>query len=154
TLSILRTFAAPKGQVSREELSQKIDATVSALLGLTGIAADPVQSREHILIAQLLLHSWSAGRDLDLPQLVGQVRNPPIGMIGALPVNTFYPEAERLKLSTALNNILVAPSFSTWITGEPLDLSRMLYNLGKPRQLIFYIAHLDDRQRMFFVSLL
>jgi hypothetical protein len=54
-LSILQTFTAPKGKVTREALNQKIDATTTALLGLTGIASDPVQSREHILIAQLLL---------------------------------------------------------------------------------------------------
>ncbi len=30
----------------------------------------------------------------------------------------------------------------------------MLYRGGKPQQLIFYIAHLDDQQRMFFTTLL
>src|SRR5260370_25270460 len=83
-LSILQTFAAPKGKVPREALNQKIDATTTALLGLTGISADPVQSREHILIAQLLLHAWGAGRDLDLQQLIEQIQAPPLGKIGAL----------------------------------------------------------------------
>src|SRR5205085_837157 len=114
------TFTAPKGAVSREALNQKIDATVTALLGLTGIASDPVQSREHILIAQLLLHAWSAGHDLDLARLIAQIQEPPLRKIGAFDVDTFYPEKERLKLAVALNNILAAPSFSTWITGEPL----------------------------------
>jgi hypothetical protein len=153
-LSILGSFAAPKGELSREALNQRIDATANAVLGLTGIEADPVQSREHILIAQLLLHAWTRGRDLDLRGLIQQVQAPPMEQVGAFDVETFYPEKERLKLAVALNNLLAAPSFSTWITGEPLDLSRMLEASGKPRQLIFSIAHLDDTQRMFFVALL
>jgi hypothetical protein len=113
-----------------------------------------VQSREHILIAQLLLYAWSRGQDLDLPGLIRQVQAPPMDQVGAFDVETFYPEKERLKLAVALNNILAAPSFSTWITGEPLDLSKMLEGGDRPRQLIFSIAHLDDTQRMFFVALL
>ncbi len=154
TLSILGSFTAPKGDISREALNQRIDATASAVLGLTGLEADPVQSREHILIAQLLLFAWSRGRDLDLRSLIQQVQAPPMDQVGAFDVETFYPEKERLKLAVALNNILAAPSFSTWITGEPLDLARMLEGGDRPRQLIFSIAHLDDTQRMFFVALL
>jgi hypothetical protein len=153
-LSILGTFAAPKAKMPREVLTQKIDATATALLGLTGIASDPVQSREHILIAQLLLHSWSAGKDLDLPGLILQIQNPPIRTVGAYNLETFFPAKERLRFASTLNNVLAAPSFATWTTGEPLDLATMLYRAGKPRQLIFYIAHLDDTQRMFFTTLL
>jgi hypothetical protein len=153
-LSILGTFAAPKGKVPREELNQKIESTATALLGLTGISADPVQSREHILISQLLLHAWTQGKDLDLPGLINDIQVPPLNKIGAFDVDTFYPEKDRLKLAVALNNILAAPSFSTWIEGEPLDLAKLLSGGKKPRQLIFYLAHLEDTQRMFFLTLL
>jgi hypothetical protein len=153
-LSILGSFAAPQGGLAREALNQRIDATAAAVLGLTGLQADPVQSREHILIAQLLLHAWTRGKDLDLRGLIQQVQAPPMDQVGAFDVETFYPEKERLKLAVALNNILAAPSFSTWIAGEPLDLSKMLAGGERPRQLIFSIAHLDDTQRMFFVALL
>lgn len=153
-LSVLQTFAAPKGKVPREALNQKIDATTTALLGLTGTAADPVQSREHILIAQLLLNAWTKGQDLDLHALITQIQVPPLAKIGAFDMETFYPEKERLKLAVALNNILAAPSFSTWIHGDPLDLAQLLYGGKKPRHLIFYVAHLDDAQRMFFITLL
>src|SRR5438132_379696 len=74
--------------------------------------------------------------------------------IGAFDVDTFYPEKDRLKLAVALNNILAAPSFSTWIAGEPLDLAKLLSGGQKPRHLIFYLAHLEDAQRMFFLTLL
>jgi hypothetical protein len=153
-LSVLQSFKAPEGEVTREALNQRLDATASAVLGLTGTSADPVQSREHILIAQVLLNAWSQGKDLDLKELIRQVQLPPMQQVGAFDVETFYPEKDRLKLAVALNNILAAPGFSTWITGEPLDLGKMLYAGDKPRQLIFYVAHLDDTQRMFFVTLL
>jgi hypothetical protein len=154
-LSVLKNFAAPEGNILREQLNQRIDAMTTALLGLTGITADPLQSREHILIAQLLLNAWSRGKSLDLPELIAQIQNPPLSRIGAFDVETFYPEKDRLELAIALNNILAAPSFSTWIEGETLDLSCMLFTSeGKPRQLIFYIAHLEESQRIFFVTLL
>ena len=152
-LAILKTFSAPPPGLPREELAQRIDATVAALLGLTGISADPLQSREHVFIAQLLLHAWNKGEDLDLAQLIGRVQVPPIRTIGAFDVETFYPEKDRLKLALALNNLLASPSFATWIEGDPLDLT-VLMKGSKPRQVIFYLAHLDDSQRMFFISLL
>ncbi|MGF1578138.1 MAG: helicase HerA domain-containing protein [Gemmataceae bacterium] len=154
-LSILKTFSAPDGSVLREQLNQRIDATATALLGLTGTSSDPVQSREHILIAQLLLNAWSKGENLTLKDIIAQVEDPPLKDIGAFTVEKFYPKKERVKLALALNKILAAPSFSTWIEGEGLDLSRMLYTEDrKPRQLIFYIAHLEESQRIFFVTLL
>ncbi len=135
-------------------MTQKIDATATALLGLTGITSDPVQSREHILIAQLLFNAWQNGKDLDLPGLIVQIQNPPIRTVGAYNLETFFPAKERVKFASTLNNVLAAPSFSTWTMGEPLDLATMLFRAGKPQQLIFYIAHLDDTQRMFFTTLL
>ena len=54
-----------------------------------------------------------------------------------------------------LNNILAAPAFETWREGEPLDIQSMLFTPeGKPRHSIFYLAHLSDGERMFFVTLL
>ncbi|HVS39642.1 MAG TPA: DUF87 domain-containing protein, partial [Gemmataceae bacterium] len=153
-LSILGAFAAPKAKMPREELTQKIAATATALLGLTNISADPVQSREHILISQLLLNAWTAGRDLDLPKLIREIEKPPISSVGAYSLETFFPAKDRLKFASALNNVLASPTFSTWTMGEPLDLASMLYRGGRPQQLIFYVAHLDDTQRMFFTTLL
>ena len=153
-LSILNSFVAPKVKMSREEMTHKIDATATALLGLTGITGDPVQSREHILIAQLLYHAWTNKTDLDLAGLIHQIQTPPIREVGAYNLETFFPAKERVKFASTLNNVLAAPSFTNWTIGEPLDLANMLYRGGKPQQLIFYIAHLDDQQRMFFTTLL
>src|SRR5205085_9386657 len=135
-----------------EDLTQKINATTTALLGLTGIIADPVQSREHVLVAQLLQHAWTARQDLDLPSLIQRIQNPPLRNIGAYNLETFFPAKERVKFASQLNNVLASPIFTTWTKGEPLDLGGMLYRgpARKPQHLIFYLAHLDDNQRMFF----
>jgi hypothetical protein len=153
-LSILRTFAAPKTKLSLEDLTQKINATATALLGLSGIAADPVQSREHVLVSQLLQNAWAAGRDLDLNLLIREIEKPPIRTVGAYNLETFFPAKERLKFASQLNNVLASPVFATWTVGEPLDVGAMLYRNGRPQHLIFYLAHLDDSQRMFFTTLL
>lgn len=153
-LSILRTFAAPKTKLPLEDLTQKINATATALLGLSGISADPLQSREHVLIAQLLQHAWTNGRDLDLEGLIKEIQKPSINRVGAYNLETFFPAKERLKFASQLNNVLASPVFATWTHGEPLDLASMLYRNGKPQHLIFYLAHLDDNQRMFFTTLL
>ncbi|MFO0926061.1 MAG: DUF87 domain-containing protein [Gemmataceae bacterium] len=153
-LSILRTFAAPKTKLPLEDMTQKINATATALLGLSGISADPLQSREHVLIAQLLQHAWTHGRDLDLEGLIKEVQKPSINRVGAYNLETFFPAKERLKFASQLNNVLASPVFATWTQGEPLDLGSMLYRNGRPQHLIFYLAHLDDNQRMFFTTLL
>jgi hypothetical protein len=153
-LSILRTFAAPKANLPMEDLNQKISATTTALLGLSGITADPMQSREHVLIAQLLQHAWSNRRDLDLPSLIKEIQTPSIHTVGAYNLETFFPAKDRLKFASQLNNMLASPMFSTWSQGEPLDLDSMIVRNGRPQHLIFYLAHLDDNQRMFFTTLL
>jgi hypothetical protein len=154
SLSILGKFSAPREKLPREALAAKINATATALLGLTGIVSDPIQSREHVLVANLLDHAWKNNREYTLRDLVNDIARPPIREVGAYNLETFFPSKERVKFAATLNNVLAAPGFATWMTGEPLDLGSMLYRSGKPQHLIFYIAHLDDTQRMFFVTLL
>jgi hypothetical protein len=156
-VSVLKSFAAPGTEIldDRELLRDRIQATVTALLALVGIDADPLQSREHILLSTLLDRSWREGRDLDLAALIGQIQTPPLTRIGVLDLEAFYPEKDRFKLAMLLNNLLASPGFEVWLEGEPLDVDRLLYTAeGKPRIAIFSIAHLNDAERMFFVSLL
>lgn len=156
-VSILQTLKAPQlsWDTDQETLREMISGTVSALLGLVGIQADPLRSREHILLSSLFEHAWRKGQDLDLGQLILQVQKPPVGKLGVFDVDTFFPEKDRFELSMAFNAILAAPSFQTWIQGTPLDIDVLLHGEGgKPRASIFYIAHLSDAERMFFVSLL
>jgi hypothetical protein len=156
-VSILKSFSAPpEAERSEAELMrERISTTVTSLLGLIGVDADPVQSREYILLSNIISYQWNQGKDTDLAQLITQVQNPPISKIGVLDLESFYPSKERFSLVMALNNLLASPGFSAWLEGEPLDIGSILYTpQGKPRVAIFSIAHLDDSQRMFFVSLL
>src|SRR5262249_49243400 len=156
-VSILKSFAAPPAEViqDNESFSGKINSIATSLLGLLGIEADPLKSREHILISTILTNAWKNGQDLDLAALVQQIQNPPLKKIGVLDLDSFYPLKDRVELSLAVNNLLAAPSFSTWLEGVPLDISAMLHtDSGKPRHAIFSIAHLSDAERMFFVSLI
>jgi hypothetical protein len=63
-VSILASLAAPVLNWDKEEelLREQIQGTVSALLGLAGIEADPLQSREHILLSHIFEHFWRQGR--------------------------------------------------------------------------------------------
>ncbi|HSH00953.1 MAG TPA: DUF87 domain-containing protein [Anaerolineae bacterium] len=157
-ISILSSLAAPEvaWAGNEESLRERIGGTVTALLGLVGMTdVNPLQSREHILLAHIFEHAWQAGQDLGLADLIMQVQNPPFTHVGVFDVETFFPEKERFGLSLQLNNILAAPSFQTWLQGDMLQGDNLLYTAnGSPRHTIFYIAHLDDKQRMFFVTLL
>ncbi|MCK4726326.1 MAG: ATP-binding protein, partial [Anaerolineales bacterium] len=157
-ISILASLKAPAipWQENRELLREKISGTVTALLGLVGLKdVDPVRSREHILLANIFETAWSQGKDLDLSELILQTQNPPFEKLGVFDISTFFPNEERLELAMMLNNILAAPAFKTWIEGQPLDIPELLYTPdGRPRHSVFYIAHLSDAERMFFVTLL
>ncbi|MCL4562494.1 MAG: DUF853 family protein, partial [Chloroflexi bacterium] len=157
-VSILASLKAPPipWEGNREILREKIGSTVTALLGLVGIKdIDPVRSREHILLSNIFETAWSQGHDLDLTELIMQTQTPPFERLGVFPVDKFYPEADRFELAMLLNNFLAAPAFQSWIEGQPLDIPSLLYAPdGKPRHSVFYIAHLDDTERMFFVTLL
>jgi hypothetical protein len=156
-VSILSSFKAPDldWDTETEILRDRIQGTVSALLGLVGIEADPVRSREHILLSSILENAWRAGQDLDIAKLIMAVQKPPFRQVGVFEVDTFFPEKDRFILAMTLNNIIASPSFSAWMSGEPLDIGAMLHTpAGKPRHSIFYIAHLSDAERMFFVTIL
>ena len=156
-VSILKSFAAPdpKTLADREALRDRVSATATGLLGLVGIDADPVQSREHVLLSNLFDLAWRAGEDLDLGGLIGRIQKPPMEKIGVLDLESFYPAKERFGLAMALNNLLASPGFETWLQGQALDIDQLLWTPeGKPRVAIFSIAHLSDSERMFFVSLL
>ncbi|MFN2382970.1 MAG: ATP-binding protein [Gemmatimonadota bacterium] len=156
-ISILKSLAAPSPALREdaELLGDRVGTVATSLLGLLGVDADPIQSREHILIATILQHAWRAGRDVELAGLIQAIQAPPVSRIGVLDVETFFPEKERFALALKLNNLLAAPGFETWLTGVPLDVDRLLFTPeGKPRVAIVSIAHLGDAERMFFVALL
>jgi hypothetical protein len=156
-VSILKSFVAPPESIreDNEALAERINTTVTSLLGLVGITADPVRSREHILLSNILQQEWSNGRDLDIAGLIQKVQSPSLTKIGVMDLDSFFPANDRFQLAMSINNLVASPSFASWLEGEPLDVQQFLYTgTGKPRLSIFSIAHLSDTERMFFVSLL
>jgi hypothetical protein len=156
-ISITGSLAAPPAEMrgDAELVNERITQVATSLLGLVGITAEPGKSREHVLVSTILQRAWSAGEDLDLAGLVVRIQEPPFERIGVLDVESFFPTKERFALAVAYNSMLAAPGFDAWLDGDPLDIGRLLWaSDGKPRISILSIAHLDDAQRMFFVSLL
>src|ERR1041385_6670730 len=156
-VSILKSFVAPPETIRQdnEALAERINTTVTSLLALIGIDADPVRSREHILLSNILNHEWSAGKDLDIANLIQKVQTPPITKVGVMELDSYFPADARFELAMSLNHLLASPSFASWMEGEALDIPKFLHTeSGKPRHSIFSIAHLSDAERMFFVSLL
>src|SRR5690349_6984822 len=156
-VSILKSFDAPNETIreDNELLGERINTTVTSLLGLIGITADPLRSREHILISNILSQAWANGKSLDIGGLIQQIQSPSMTKVGVMDLDSFFPAPDRLELAMALNHLLASPSFASWMEGEPLDVQQLLHTpSGKPRLSIFSIAHLGDAERMFFVSLL
>jgi hypothetical protein len=156
-ISILKSFAAPPPEIRQDEelLQESINTTVTSLLGLLGVDADPIRSREHILLSNIFTESWRSGEDLDLGRLIQLIQTPPLKRIGVLDLESFYPSKDRFGLAMQLNNLLASPGFNLWLQGDALEVNGLFHSpSGKPKVSIFYVAHLSDAQRMFFVSLL
>ncbi len=156
-LSVLRSFTPPVGRAAGSDegaLRDRVGAVVSGLLSLLGIDADPIGSREHILLANILERAWREGLSLDLTGLIQAVQKPAFDKLGAFDVETFFPAKDRLGLAMRLNALIASPGFAAWMKGEPLDAQRLLFSAdGKPRISIISIAHLGDAERMFIVTL-
>jgi len=155
-ITVLKSFDAPAPELIEDSdaMRERTQSAVSGLLALLGIEADPVKSREHILLSTILDRAWREGRNLDLPELIRSIQSPPVDRIGVFDLESFYPSKERMDLAMSLNNLLASPGFASWMEGEPLDIGRLLFKQdGSPRISILSIAHLSDSERMFFVTI-
>ncbi len=156
-LTVLRSFDAPPPALvgQADAYRERIASAVSGLLALLGMVVDPISSREHILLANVLDHAWRAGHDLDIAGLIQAIQSPPFQKLGVLDLEAFFPAKDRFALAMKINNLLASPGFAGWMEGDPLDVAGLLYTPeGKPRLSIVSIAHLSDNERMFFVTIL
>jgi hypothetical protein len=156
-LNVVGSLRAPtiSWQGNEEVLRDEIEGFVSSLLTLAGIDSDPISSREHILLANIIEKSWIEGRDLDLATLIGQVQQPPMRKLGVFDLDSFFPEKDRTALAMRLNGLIASPSFATWMEGADLDVASLLHAPdGRPRAAIIHLAHLSDEERQFVVTLL
>jgi len=153
-LNLIGSLKAPESADDIEALRDEVEGFTSGLLGLIGIKADPLSSPEHILIANLVERSWTAGQDLDLAALLAQIQDPPMRKLGVLDLDAFYPPGSRTALALKLNGLLASPSFASWNQGRALDIDSLLHADGKPQAAIISISHLSEAERMFVVTLI
>jgi len=156
-INIMSSMEVPPAEIMEESdtFATYLKSTTTSLLSLVGINADPLDSKEYILLAQIITRSWLAGEDLGIENIIGKIIRPSFKKIGVLPLDDFYPQDERFKLATKFNSLLASPSFSLWLQGNNLDIQKLLYDEnGKAKVAIFSISHLNDEERMFFVTLL
>ena len=156
-ITVLKSFDAPGPQTLNdgEAFRERIMSAVSGLLALLQIDADPISSREHILLSTILEASWKESKNVDMGTLIRSIQAPPFDKVGFMDLESFYPADQRFKLAMSLNNLLASPSFAAWLEGETLDIQKLMYTPeGKPRIAIISIAHLSDQERMFFVTIL
>ena len=156
-MTVLKSFDAPPAAILEDSdaMRERVTGAASGLLTLMGVEADPLLSREHILISSIFDHCWRESKDVSIGDLIGLIQSPPIKRVGVLDLDSFMSPTDRGKLAMRLNNLLASPAFSTWLEGEPLNIQNLLYTAeGKPRLTILSIAHLSDSERMFFVTIL
>lgn len=156
-ISILDSFSIPPYEIlnDNELLFERIANTITGLLSLIGIEANPIESREHILLSKILETNWKKGKNLTLEEIIRNVQTPDIPKIGVLDLESFFHSTDRFKLVMLLNNLLSSSSFSLWMKGVPMNIQNLLFdNNGKPNVSIISISHLNDNERMFFVTLL
>lgn len=155
-LSVLKSFSCPPAEVLEdgESLRERVNVSTQSLLNLAGVTSAPLRGRESIFLGSIIQNAWQNGQDLSLIDLVRLIQTPPFAQVGALDLESFFPKKERFELAMAINNLIAAPGFETWMQGESLDIGKLLYtDTGKPRVSIMSIAHLEDNERMFFVAL-
>lgn len=156
-VSILQFLSCPDSETMEDSelLGERVTTASTSILSLLGMSCEDTSSREHVLLSSIFAALWAQGKSIALDSLVGLIQSPPLERIGALDLESFYAAKDRFALALKLNNLFAAPGFSNWLSGEPLDINEMLYtDSGKPRIAIFSINHLNDAQRMFFVTLL
>ena len=156
-LAMLESLDPPPAHVldDAEARRERIESLVSGILALVGIDTEPGKSREHVLLSTIIDSMWRSGQKLDFGALVRAIPSPPIERVGFLDLENFYPAGDRFQLASKLNTVAAAPGFEAWLEGDPLDVGRLLWTpAGKPRVAVVSIAHLNDSQRMAFVTLL
>ena len=156
-ISVLRSFNAPPQYIREDKdlFRERIGATATSILALLDLDADPLTSRDHILLSNILQHTWDQGGDLDIGGLIAAIQQPAMERVGVMTLDAFYPPKERYALAMRFNNLLAAPGFDVWMEGEALDAAKLLYTQsGQPRVSVVSIAHLSDSERMFFVTML
>ncbi len=157
SVNVMSSLDVPPAEIIKDSdlYSMYLKTTVFSLLALLGIEADPVNSKEYILLSQIISDSWMNGLNITIETLINSIINPSFDKIGVLRLDDYYSADARFAFASKFNAIIASPHFQAWMQGEVLDIQKLLYDdNGKAKIAIFNISHLNDSERMFFVSLL
>ena len=77
-ISILKSFDRPADMEDLEMLAERVSTLVSGLLGLLDIDADPLSSKEHILLSNIIQTEWLDGRNVEIERLIALIQDPPM----------------------------------------------------------------------------
>lgn len=150
--SLSRPASLPDGD--HEARRDLVADTVSGLLGLVGRTADPVKDPAHVVLSHIVDAAWQTGEDLTLETLIMRLVDPPFEKVGVFPVDRFFPPDDRMDLAMSFNAVVASPTFQSWSTGVALDVGSMLERGDRTKVHVFSLAHLDEGERSFFVSML
>ena len=93
-INILSTYDPPQGswREGDENIRELISTSVTALLDLVGYSnIDPIQSREHILLANIIEHYWNQNKSIQIEDMINAIDQPPFEKLGALSIDRMYP---------------------------------------------------------------
>ena len=151
-VSVLGDLAPPGAEAGSEAFRDRVDGTVGGLLTLLEVEADAT-APEHVFLSQVVSEAWDRGETLGVEALIRALLDPPFETLGVMPVEDFFPDRDRKGLAMKLNGLVASPGFAAWAQGPPLDADRLFFGPGgKPQVSVMSIAHLDDAERMFFVT--
>lgn len=153
-LSLFGSFKNPGAEVLKDSdaLSELVENSVTSFLSIIDSKMSEAGTAEHTFISQIIIDAWSKEESVNLAALIGYVQNPPFNKVGVLDLETFFSKSKRSSLALKLNALFASPKFKTWSKGEALNVSNLLYKNGKPQVSIISISHLEEEERIFFVS--
>lgn len=160
-LHVLSALEQPNGSwhTDREGTRASISAAISLLLRLVGRDPDAARSRDHALLSVLVERRMERNMPCDIGSLLQDIVEPPILIVGSLPLDSYITAKARGDLAASLNTLLVSPTFVNWRQGAALRIGEWMKPAsqradGKTPLVIVSVAHLDDDDRALVLSVL
>jgi hypothetical protein len=160
-LHVLSALEHPAQMWQRDPESARssISAAISLVLRLIGRDPDAARSRDHALLSVLVERRMQLGLPSNLGALLQDLLEPPIAIVGSLPIDSYVSAKARGELAASLNTLLASPTFVNWRQGAPLHIGEWLKPPheradGKTPMVIVSVAHLDDDDRSLVLGVL
>lgn len=152
-VNLLGDFQPPGSELDAQVRAELAGSIISGLLSLVEKDVDPLRDPRHVLLVAILCFTWDKGAPLSLEDLITHLVDPPFPKVGVFPVDRFLSPDDRMKLALQLNNLVASPGFAAWKQGEQLDIGALMTSSdGRTPVNLFYLSHLGEKERQFFVG--